>query len=100
MVEPLEHGPGANLVRLRAQFQGRVQGVGFRFTTQHLARSLGVAGFVKNEPDGSVVLEVEGKVADCEALVAAVVERMGKLVRDHQVKPIGVRGETVFDVRY
>ncbi len=39
---------------------GRVQGVFFRVSTQQEARNLGLTGFVRNEPDGSVYLEVEG----------------------------------------
>ena len=40
--------------------KGRVQGVWYRGSTQHKARELGVRGFVKNEPDGSVYIEAEG----------------------------------------
>jgi acylphosphatase len=38
---------------------GRVQGVGFRFETQRMARIYGIKGFVKNLPDGSVYIEAE-----------------------------------------
>jgi acylphosphatase len=46
--------------RLHAVVSGRVQGVGFRFTTQHEARKLGLAGWVRNRADGSVEVEAEG----------------------------------------
>lgn len=39
---------------------GRVQGVGFRYSAQRTAQSLGIKGFVKNLPDGSVYIEAEG----------------------------------------
>lgn len=39
---------------------GRVQGVFFRQTARQHARKLGLAGFARNEPDGSVYIEVEG----------------------------------------
>jgi acylphosphatase len=40
---------------------GKVQGVYFRASAMQQAQLLGVNGFVKNEADGSVYLEVEGK---------------------------------------
>jgi len=43
------------------KISGRVQGVFFRVSTQREASRLGLAGFVRNEPDGSVYVEVEGE---------------------------------------
>lgn len=40
---------------------GEVQGVGFRYAVRQKARETGLAGFVRNEPDESVYIEVEGK---------------------------------------
>ena len=39
---------------------GRVQGVGFRAFVRHAARELGLAGWVRNEPDGTVAAEASG----------------------------------------
>ncbi|MHA1293221.1 MAG: acylphosphatase [Promethearchaeota archaeon] len=39
---------------------GSVQGVFFRYTTKKVAKKLGLFGFVKNNPDGSVYIEAEG----------------------------------------
>ena len=58
--------------RLSVQITGRVQGVGFRNFTQMRARQLGVTGWVRNEPDGSVRLEAEGPRGALEDLQAAV----------------------------
>ena len=44
-------------VRYRVRYVGHVQGVGFRMTTLALARGLPLHGFVRNEPDGSVLGE-------------------------------------------
>ena len=49
--------------------EGRVQGVFFRVSTQQEARRLGLKGFVRNESDGSVYLEVEGKQEKVEQLL-------------------------------
>lgn len=49
--------------------KGTVQGVGFRYYTQSLARSLGVKGFVKNLPDGSVEIEAEGEQNILEEMI-------------------------------
>lgn len=49
------------VVRKRFYFSGRVQGVGFRFTAEGLARQLGLTGYVKNLMDGRVELEVQGQ---------------------------------------
>ncbi|HEV2107737.1 MAG TPA: acylphosphatase [Thermomicrobiales bacterium] len=49
---------------------GRVQGVFFRATAKEWAEALGLAGFAKNEPDGSVLLVVEGDPASLDRFVA------------------------------
>lgn len=38
----------------KVHVKGRVQGVGFRFFSEKLARQLGIKGYVKNNPDGTV----------------------------------------------
>lgn len=50
-------------VRKHIVFHGRVQGVGFRYTAKYLAQSLGLTGWVMNEYDGTVVMEVQGREA-------------------------------------
>lgn len=49
------------IVRRRYVFTGSVQGVGFRYRAFYAARENGVSGWVKNEYDGSVVMEAEGE---------------------------------------
>lgn len=48
------------LVRFRVIVHGRVQGVWFRASTQRAAEELGVAGWVRNLPDGGVEAVFEG----------------------------------------
>ncbi len=47
-------------VRVTAMVTGRVQGVGFRYSTMHQARSLGLTGEAANQLDGSVQVIAEG----------------------------------------
>lgn len=55
---------------ISVKVSGRVQGVYYRASTQEEAQRLGLKGFVKNEPDGSVYIEAEGDDAVLDALVA------------------------------
>jgi acylphosphatase len=50
--------------------RGRVQGVFFRDSTRRLAESRGVAGWVRNRPDGAVEAVFEGAPADVDALAS------------------------------
>lgn len=50
-----------DVIRRRAVVSGVVQGVGFRFSTEGEADRIGVGGYVRNRPDGTVELEVEGE---------------------------------------
>lgn len=48
---------------------GGVQGVGFRYSARLEADRLGVAGWVRNRPDGTVEAEVEGDEASVQAML-------------------------------
>ena len=56
--------------QLHAIVQGRVQGVGFRDFTQRRAAELGVTGWVRNQPDGTVEAVAEGDKATLERFLA------------------------------
>ncbi len=58
------------IVRFRAS--GRVQGVGYRAFVLDHARILGLGGWVRNEPDGSVCGEAEGNSETLDALKVAL----------------------------
>ncbi|MBR1761018.1 MAG: acylphosphatase [Schwartzia sp.] len=62
------------MVRHAGRCMGRVQGVGFRVFVQGVARELGFTGWVKNMPDGSVVMEAQGD----ETLFGEFKERLQK----------------------
>ena len=55
--------------RVRARVVGLVQGVSFRASAQSNAESLNLSGWARNEPDGSVTLEIEGANTKVDALV-------------------------------
>lgn len=57
------------MVRKRVIVHGRVQGVFFRDTTRRMAESRGVAGWVRNNPDGSVEAAFEGPADAVDAMV-------------------------------
>ena len=61
---------GATLERVRLHIIGRVQGVWYRGSTQAEAYRLGVHGWVRNLPDGSVEALLEGEPAAVRALIA------------------------------
>ena len=48
------------IIRKEIRFTGNVQGVGFRYRAQYAASGCGVTGWVKNEWDGSVLMEIQG----------------------------------------
>lgn len=46
--------------RKRIRIYGAVQGVGFRYRAKQAAEAVGATGWVQNEPDGSVTMEIQG----------------------------------------
>ena len=58
------------VVRRRILVRGRVQGVWFRESARRRAEDLGVAGWVRNTPDGAVEAELEGESEDVEVVVS------------------------------
>ena len=57
------------MTRARVQVRGRVQGVFFRAEARTRAESLGVAGWIRNLPDGSVEAVFEGEDERVESMV-------------------------------
>ena len=82
-------------------FSGRVQGVGFRFTTHAIARGFEVTGYVQNLADGRVRLLVEGECDEIDRFVEAVKEQMGGYIRDVNFETATATGEfSNFAVRH
>lgn len=72
--------------RLTVHYSGRVQGVGFRYTTKTVATGFEVTGAIRNLPDGRVELVAEGNRAELEAFRAAILDAgLAGFIRDEQV---------------
>ena len=68
-------------------FQGRVQGVGFRYTTRRIAAQFDVAGYVQNLPDGRVFLVAVGEPAELDRFVQAIDIQLGRYIRTGRIDP-------------
>lgn len=56
-------------VHVNITVTGRVQKIGFRYSTLEVANQLGILGFVQNLPDGSVYIEAEGNEEDIKTFI-------------------------------
>ena len=61
-----------NTVRQHICVSGQVQGVGFRYRAEHAANALGVSGWVRNDWDGSVEMEVQGTLEQINKLLTMI----------------------------
>ena len=59
-------------VRKRIVFNGWVQGVGLRFRAIQAANMHGVTGWVRNDPDGTVTMEIQGTQEQIDQVIAAI----------------------------
>lgn len=80
-------------IRRQVLYSGRVQGVGFRFTTFDVARRFEVTGYVRNLPDGRVELVAEGEAGELDRFGSAVSDAMGGLIRETEVTDAQAQGE-------
>ncbi|HUU84045.1 MAG TPA: acylphosphatase [Phycisphaerae bacterium] len=67
-------------IRRTVYFSGRVQGVGFRFMTVHIAANHDVGGTVRNLPDGRVEVVAEGEPEELERFIGAVRRELGTYI--------------------
>ena len=82
-------------------FAGRVQGVGFRASTEHIAAGFAVTGYVLNLPDGRVELVAEGTQEELDAFVHEIQARLGQYIRQQSQTTDAASGEWEdFTVRY
>lgn len=78
------------MIAKRVIFEGRVQGVGFRYTVKDLARGFDVRGWVKNLPDGNVELQVMGETDEVADFIREIVEEspVAHHIKSHHVATI------------
>ena len=75
-------------------FQGQVQGVGFRYTAKQTARQYKITGFVRNLPDGTVEMFLQGSTQDIENCMQDIQESFTGYLRDTRTEPVS------YDPRY
>jgi acylphosphatase len=87
--------------RLTVHFSGRVQGVGFRYTAQRMARQYPITGYVKNLSDGRVEMVVEGDDQHVDGFIEAVQCSMASYIHDRQIMASpGLPQYTTFDIDF
>ena len=80
------------MTRKQIVFSGSVQGVGFRYRARHAADLYGCTGWVRNEWDGSVSMEIQGEEEAIDRVIQAIdagryVEILNMAVRTVEVDP-------------
>ena len=83
------------MIRKHIVFYGSVQGVGFRYRARHAADLYGCTGWVKNEWDGSVSMEIQGEEESIDRVILAI-ER-GTFVR---IENMAVKSSPVEEYEY
>ncbi|MBR3201255.1 MAG: acylphosphatase [Mogibacterium sp.] len=60
------------MLRQRIVFHGWVQGVGFRYWAKHAADRYGATGWVRNNPDNTVTMEIQGTKEQIDQVIMAL----------------------------
>ncbi len=80
--------------RFLVRYEGHVQGVGFRFNAVKQSEGLNLNGFVRNEPDGAVLLDVEGSVGELKCLLARIGTQMKENIEATDVTEVPLAGNS------
>ena len=82
-------------------FKGTVHGVGFRWTAESIAHSLGLTGWVQNCPDGTVEVICEGKKGDIDIFLQRIKNEMGHYIHSSNVYWHEPKGEfDTFSIKF
>ena len=79
-----------SVIRKHIIFYGSVQGVGFRYRARHAADLYGCTGWVRNEWDGSVSMEIQGEEAQIDQVILAIERGTFVRIENLDVKMIPV----------
>ena len=77
-----------SIVRKHIVFFGYVQGVGFRYRARHAADLYGCTGWVRNEWDGSVSMEIQGEESKVDQVILAIERGTYVRIENMEVKTI------------
>ncbi len=66
--------------------KGMVQGVGFRWTCKRIADHLGLSGWARNNPDGTVSVVVEGPDTDLDQFTLELDSQMGQYITEITIR--------------
>lgn len=87
-------------IRKHIVFYGRVQGVGFRYYAVNKANQLGLTGWVKNLPDGTVEMEVQGEEPLIDQLIIFLQNRAYIWIEKLDARSIPLLDDSSFQERY
>lgn len=87
-------------IRKHIVFYGRVQGVGFRYYAVNKANQLGLTGWVKNLPDGTVEMEVQGEEPLINQLIIFLQNRTYIWIEKLDARSIPLLDDSSFQERY
>lgn len=87
-------------IRKHIVFYGRVQGVGFRYYAVNKANQLGLIGWVKNLPDGTVEMEVQGEEPLIDQLIIFLQNRTYIWIEKLDARSIPLLDDSSFQERY
>ena len=90
------------MISLEVFYEGRVQGVGFRWSVRNVAKGFDVTGWVCNTPDGRVQMQVSGTEDEVRSFLEAINQselraHVRKQIETKLETPVATRG---FEIRH